>query len=138
MKRCRILPHTADVRLFVEGDSLQELFTAALEGVTSVLKKGGCKNRESFIIKDKLTLSAPDATTLLVDFLSEVVSRSYANRALYCTVLFYDLTPVSLSAYLAGVPVKKFDEDIKAVTYHEANVIKNSKGLYKTSIVLDI
>ena len=39
---------------------------------------------------------------------------------------------------LSGTRINNFDEEIKAVTYHEANVIKNKKGLWETCIIFDI
>ena len=34
--------------------------------------------------------------------------------------------------------VDAFDEDIKAVTYHEANIEENEEGVLQTTIIFDI
>jgi len=43
-----------------------------------------------------------------------------------------------LDARLFGAHVRKFDEDIKAVTYHEANITHSPTGEFETMIVFDI
>lgn len=139
MRSNKILEHTADVRLQVEGDSLEELFTAAFEGMANIIIEGMCGNATATAHKeDQIIISSPDTTTLLIDFLSEVLTKSHINQALYCLVTFEELTETSLKAIVTGHSVTNFDEDIKAVTYHEANIQKNDKGNYETIIIFDI
>ena len=37
-----------------------------------------------------------------------------------------------------GFDIEEFDDDIKAVTYHEAEVRKNGKGNLETYMIFDI
>ena len=76
--------------------------------------------------------------SVLVDFLSKILTQTHINNVLYCKVTFSQLNETSLSAQLVGVPVDSFDEDVKSVTYHEVDVKKNDKGLYETVIIFDI
>lgn len=137
MRSYRALPHTGDIRVSVMGDSLKELFTAGLEALSHVLKRGGCRDTK-YTIVEEITLVSPDVTTLLVDFLSAVLTSSYEKKALFCTVDFKTFGETELLADISGIQVTSFSEDIKAVTYHEANVERNERGIYKTVIVLDI
>lgn len=115
-----------------------ELFTAGVAGIASILKKEGLKKKIKPLVTEPIKLRAPDNTVLLIDFLSEIVGRAYAQKVLYQEVQFLKLTDKAVSAKLVGIPVADFDEDVKAVTYHEANITKNKKGMYETIIVLDI
>ena len=51
---------------------------------------------------------------------------------------FSSLTDCALEAGLEGFEVEVLAKDIKAVTYHEADVRENAEGQFETTIVFDI
>ena len=65
------LPHTADIRMKIQADTLQQLFTTGMKGMGQVLKEGICDGELPHDLKQIITVSAQDLTCLLVDFLSE-------------------------------------------------------------------
>ena len=136
MRKHELLSHVADVRLRVHGDSLAEIFTAGLEGMGELMKPGICEEKTE--MKEELELTSSDTTTLLIDFLAEALTRSHVNRTVVCQVNFEELTETWLKATIRGVRVEGFDEDIKAVTYHEAEVEKDKDGVYVSTIIFDI
>lgn len=146
MKSFEILPHTADVRLKIKGTSLEEFFGAALEGMAEILKPWICDKKTEFDTDEIIEISAPDLTSLVIDFLSEVLSISHEKRAVFCRSIFCAVKFLeteerkifSLQAKISGTKIEEFDEDIKAVTYHDAEVRKNEKGDYEIIITLDI
>lgn len=139
MRRFKLLSHTADVRLKVEGDSLEELFTAAMEGMFEFAKHGFCATDKNFPISENIKISSGDITALLIDFLSEILTLSQEKKAIFCRLEFVKLIETEVEVRVLGAEVEKFNEDIKAVTYHEADIKKNPKtGLYETNIVFDI
>ncbi len=137
MRSFEILPHTADLRLKISGDSPEELFRAAVEGMASIIKKDACGDAGAEI-KKKVSLNSADRTALLVDFLSEVLTVSQTDKIVFCDASFEKLTETELTAEVIGPKVDEFDEDIKAVTYHEANIVQNEKGQWETIIIFDI
>lgn len=143
MKSYEFISHTADVRLKIKGDSLEELFLAALQGMGNLIKKNICsdesiQNSKEEVLKEKIEVVAPDLTSLLIDFLSEVLTASQVNKVVYCKVKFEKIDHNNIKAIIYGTMVENFDEDIKAVTYHEAEVKKNNEGLWETIIIFDI
>ena len=132
------LPHTADIRMLIEGGSIQELFHAGLKGMSHILNETICDTNDQFSIKTKIEVRSMDTTLLLVDFLSEVLSHSYANNCIYCDVEVRELEEQYLLAEVSGKETAYFDEEIKAVTYHEAAVKKNEQGRWETLIIFDI
>ena len=136
MRKHSLNEHTADVRLVVQGDSLEELFRAALEGMAELIKHDGFSQKGDQV--ETISLSAADSTSLLIDFLSEVLTRTHVNNVVYNTVDFSVLNEKDLEAIVRGCSVEAFDEDVKAVTYHEAEIKKNKEGLFETVIVFDI
>ncbi len=132
------LPHTADVRMKISGETPEQLFLAGLLGMSQILKENLCNESHSLEKQAEIELKAPDLTCLLVDFLSEVLSISYTEKAIYCRMENVDLTETRAKAILYGTGINKLDEEIKAVTYHEAEVARKSSNHWETIIVFDI
>lgn len=132
------LIHTADVGIRIQAESLEALFTGALDGMNNLVKKNYCRSNTYFPLQEPVQLSAPDTTSLLIDFLSAVLTISHINKAVYCCVAFHTLKAQKLEGTVWGKAVPHFDEDIKAVTYHEADVKQTDSGLWETNVLFDI
>jgi SHS2 domain-containing protein len=131
-------PHTADIRMKVEAPNLKELFEVALLGMGEILREGWCNGHHNLPMKVTINIESKDRTCLLIDFLSEVLSLSYAKKAVYCQLQISTLRTTKLEGCILGAPVNFLDEEIKAVTYHEANLIKNQRNQWETLIIFDI
>lgn len=132
----KFLEHTADLRMLVSGKNLKEIFFSALEGMFAFLKPAA--RIDSPLIKRKINLSAPDQTALLVDFLNEVLYLANVNKEYYDKIEFKKLKNTELSGKLLGRKIESFQDDIKAVTYHEAKIKKSNDGSWKTIVIFDI
>ncbi len=130
--------HVADVRLKIKGDTIKELFEAGLEGMGKILNEGAYLEHKNEAFEEYIQLSSVDITSLLVDFLSRVLNLSYLNKVLYYHLDSFVISGNKLSVIVSGTRVKSFDEDIKAVTYHEAEVKRNNEGQWETTIIFDI
>ena len=133
----KILEHTADLKMRVTGKTMEKLFQDAARGMMNFLKGKKDKRRTEKTTRTIKTRSR-DKTALLVDFLSEVLTLSQINKETYSGIIFKKLTEKEAEAELKGIPVLEFEEDIKAVTYHEADVKKNAQDMWATNIVFDI
>lgn len=129
-----LMQHTADVRMRVTAPTREELFADALRGLMSVVEPEGVTTDE---VSAEVEIGAPDITVLLVDFLNEALTRAHVRRESYSDVTFRHLTDTELAATLRGVRVHGFGEDVKAVTYHEADV-DHREGQWSTLLVFDI
>jgi len=139
----RILEHTADVRLVVEGRTLAELFSEGLRGMMELMKPedrsdaaeapGGPAESSR-----QIQVESPSATALLVDFLNEALCLAHSHREVYEEAVIEEVSGTRVRATLSGRPVGSFGEDIKAVTYHEAEIRKNAAGNLETKLVFDI
>ena len=125
-----ILEHTADVRMLVQGDSLEDLFSEALYGMMEILEPKVDDQKK--VIERVIAIEATDTTTLLIDFLNEVLLSTQIHKEAYNKMIFKELSQHSLEAILSGIAVQSFGEDIKAVTYHEAEVKRTEDGTWET------
>jgi SHS2 domain-containing protein len=128
------LPHTADIRVRVEADTQEDLFRDALFALCEFVKPAG----EGESRERRIEVEAGNATDLLVDFLNEALWRIHSYREVYDSVAFDHCTKTSVDATLRGRAFETISEDIKAVTYHEANVTITPEGRWATQLVLDI
>jgi SHS2 domain-containing protein len=130
------LPHTADIRMRVSAPDLPDLFRDALRGLMTALKP----ERESDeSVRHAVAVESADLTALLVDFLNEALALALTNREVYddLVVLALDAEKGALRGELGGHRASAFGDDVKAVTYHEANLARGEHG-WETLVVLDI
>lgn len=137
----RILSHRADVWIEARGKTIEELFKNAVLGLAKIQKinfEAAMKNPKP--LKTKIKLTSVDNNALIVDFLSEILAQSQINRAIYKVknLKLKELAGESrVEAEILGYPIDHFDEDVKAVTHHDAKIEKTKSG-YKIKILLDI
>ncbi len=131
----QVLGHIADLRLKVLAKNKEELFKQALKGMAEVLKE---KLPEKEKILKEIAVDSADQTSLLVDFLNEVLYDAYANKAVFQAVEFEVFEENKLKGKIFGYKVKEgFDRDIKAATYHGAE-IKKTDGNFEVILIFDI
>ena len=118
----------------VAAPTRPELFAEALRGLMELVKPEGMQQKT---VRAHVEVTAPDVTALLVDFLNEVLTRCHIRREIYVRVVFQSMTSIALEADLEGHAVVGFGEDVKAVTYHEADV-RERDGSWSTTLVFDI
>ena len=139
MHRYSFLEHTADIRILLEGEAFSDLFAAGTLAIAEILKPGCCTDQKPpFPIEKILRLESGDRTALLIDFLSDVLTQCHVDRAIYCAVSVKHLSETEIEAVIAGTQVKAFEDDIKAVTYHEAEVRQDAEGNWSCMVIVDI
>jgi len=131
-----ILQHTADVRARVEAASLEELFRDAMRAMYAVMRARN-EPPQSAVRRHVIVEGSADTTSLLVDFLNEVLHRAHVAREQFTDATFTRFDATSLEAELTGTAPASFEEDVKAVTYHEADV-RTSGERWATMLVFDI
>lgn len=123
--------------LKAKGESIKELFINSLEGMNRILNKHYEKELNSHNLTREIDLWSSDKTTLLADFLSEILTISQHDKVLFYNVDLLEIKDNSLHAHVIGTKITHFKKDIKGVDYHEADVRINKKGAFETKIVFD-
>lgn len=133
----KLLSHTADLIIHIEGSTIEEIFKAAVFGLVSVLKPDNLiLNKKDF--EYKKTLESNNINLLLVDFLSDVLTIIHIRKGLVSDIEINSLTDnqINFTAYFQKVD--KFDRDVKAISYHNVNIIMNKENVYQAEIIVDI
>jgi len=144
-KDFQIIPHTADLQLHVEGRTLQDLFRNALVGMFRSIKPEApeCEYKNNVLVcsvlscKRSVDVKSYDKESLLVDFLSEALYFSDLLDEAYLDVKISKFDDYQIVAELYGVKVKGFENEIKAVTYHDLH-IEQKDDKWQVDIVFDI
>lgn len=141
----KVVSHTADLQIHVEGNTLSELFKNSLIGMFQSIKPevSTCKYKNNFLVCSQLpqkrlvSVDSSDKDSLLVDFLSEALYLSDLHNEAYLDVLITDFNEKHIEGELHGIRVEGFENEIKAVTYHDLHII-NKDGVWQVDIVFDI
>jgi len=125
--------HTADWALHVWAKSLPALFAEAARGMYAL---SGANQAEGPKVKRTFEAEAPDAESLLVAFLSEMV---YAVEQEHLIFDEFDVQVegIKLKVEMSGAPILSLTKAIKAVTYHNLQIRPTARG-YEVEIVFDV
>lgn len=128
-KGFRILDHPADLGIEAFGRTIEEAFEQAAAALISIiLEPSSIQHQESKTIE----ITAEDREQLLVKWLTEVLYLYDGEGFVGKDFKISELRPTYLKATIYG---GKFDPkryitklDVKAVTYHQLNVIESEQG----------
>jgi SHS2 domain-containing protein len=125
--------HTADWELEVWASDLSNLLKQAALGMYAL---AGLRLSSEPRIERRLQLSAPDAESLLVGFLQELLFISEIDGVGFdqFEIRLVDLT---LDAMLVGTSISSISKEIKAVTYHNLQIRNTARGL-EARVVFDV
>jgi SHS2 domain-containing protein len=84
-----------------------------------------------------IELEAYDAESLLVNWLSELAYRAEVDGVVFAKFHMQHISTTKLQAEVEGGSVHNLKKHIKAVTYHNLEVIKTEDGL-EVTIVFDV
>ena len=127
------ISHTADWSARIWAQDLPSLFAEAARAMNSL---SGTVTGNGERLKRAFQTEGPDAESLLVAFLSELV---------YCEEqenLAFDVFEVKVASQwlkveMEGAEIISVDKAIKAVTYHNLKIERTGQG-FETTIVFDV
>ena len=129
------IEHTADWALQIRGHDWRELLINAAHGMNSLL----VAQPETIPLEreEMFALEAFDAENLLVNWLSELAYWAEMEQVIFQQFDFSALSPTYLEAVARGGQVSHLQKHIKAVTYHNLQIIQTDQGLTAT-VVFDV
>jgi SHS2 domain-containing protein len=129
------IEHTADRALRICGSNLAEFLLNAARGMTSLMttRHTPCaEHQEKFV-----ALEAMDTETLLVDWLSELAYWAESEMLVFHEFKIESVSPTHLKVRMYGTRVARLEKHIKAVTYHNLEIVQTGNGLTAT-VVFDV
>ena len=129
------IEHAADWALRVRGRDLRELLISAARGMVSLIVADPAALPSD--VEQTIELESIDAESLLVDWLSELAYWAEAEMLVFHRFELHKVTPTSLRATVRGDHASELTKHIKAVTYHNLEIIETPEGLEAT-VVFDV
>lgn len=138
MKNFEILEHTADLKVRVRGNGLDDLFKNAGLAIFRICAEKQSikeKNKHSFSISQK----APGLDELFINWLNELLSLSAAKGVIFEDIEIHKLNEKELEAVAVGSDIRnyKVNTEIKAATYHELKISKLGSG-WQAEVIFDV
>lgn len=127
--------HTADCALKIFGHNRKQLFISAAEGMTSLMVADVSEISQQ--IEKTIELEAIDTESLLVEWLSELAYWAEAEMLVFKIFMIHNITATHLAAKVAGGKAPAIKKHIKAVTYHNIEIIETRQGLEAT-VIFDV
>lgn len=135
----RALPHTADAAFEVEAPDLPRLFEAAAAALFDLVVE--IDKVATDAVEARVEVEALDRETLLVAWLSALLSRAMVEGAVYGAFAVDALEPQALRGRAWGEPLDPlrhgFRTEVKAVTYHELAIDEIPEG-YRARVLVDV
>jgi len=143
MEKFKFLPHTADIKFRAFGDSLENCFKNASYALKEIISKDKVKNK----IKKQIKLKGRDFESLLYNFLEEFLFLFETKGFLLGKINKIQILKnfdgdkekdLELNAEISGDKGKyKFENHVKAITYHEM-FVKLDKNKYVCQVIVDV
>ncbi len=130
-----IIDHTADWALRVTGNDLRELLYNAAMGMNRLMVADVTAIPQTHT--RQVTLSAYDAESLLVVWLSELAYFAEMEQLVFPVIELQEVSVQSVTAVLRGGHAPELQKHIKAVTYHNLQISQTAQGL-EVTIVFDV
>lgn len=134
----RVLEHPADVGFEAFGRTPGEVFANAARALMELMVDAGTVEPSA---SSRIEVEAPDAPSLLVNWLSEVLYLFDAEHWLWRDFAIERATERSIAAMARG---EKFDPArhrikllVKAITYHQLALEKTAEG-WRAQVYVDI
>lgn len=130
-----VVEHTADWSIRVRGADFGALLVNAAYGMAALL----VSDVEALGVEDErlISIEAFDRESMLVEWLSELAYLAERDSMVYTEFEVQVATPEQTRMTVRGGRVAQLNKHIKAVTYHNLEVVETPTGL-EAEIVFDV
>lgn len=141
MNKYRVFDHTADLGIEVFGKTQAELFSRTALALSDLLVEGVDAQMAASTQARTLVVDGADSPDLFVNFLREILYL-FNGEGLVLTAC--RIARIDAGRLTADIRCCRYDArrhrvrtDIKAVTYHQAAVVRTAKG-WQGRVVFDV
>ena len=140
-KRFEVVEEAANLKLRIFGSSPRDIFKNALfaMGFTQkpeIVKQstvgkliGRLRGKQ---VSEDFFIESMDYNTLLIDFLSDIISRADIHNAVFFDVKFKNFSENKIEGKIYGV------KNIKSVIYNEVDIKETEPNKWESLLTLDI
>lgn len=135
--RHRLVEHTGEIELVVEGPDLTAVLEEAARALAEIMADDAAGTPDGPV--EHVELSAADRASLLVDWLNELVYRADVHKRVYADVEIDRASDTRLEATLRGRTPRAPRTAVKAATWHRLSITEaGGDGGLRATVVLDV
>lgn len=132
-----IIDRTAGtIRIHVEAETPEKLFADAVRGLMDLMHPEA--DPGVAVEERELVVHAPDQSSLIIDVLKQILTDSSTRKEAVQDITVRHLSGDCIEADVRTVPAISFGEELKGVSYREADVHKRPDGMWETSLIFDV
>lgn len=131
-----ILEHKADLKIKVFGRTKKELFENAMIGMFEAAKYK--PTTDNIQRRTRIKISSFDLSSLLIDFLTEILYLAETKKEIYHKVNFKKFSKNKIEAELIGKKLEEVGVHIKAVTYYDLKIRQQKDKTWWAIILFDV
>lgn len=141
MKRYEFIEHTGDIGIRVYGETLQELFINAAQGLFEAIAD---LNTVNVTTQMEIEVSSESLEDLMVAWLDELNFRHEVEEVFFREVEIREISqaPCRIVALASGEPVDfgkhTVYTEIKSITYHQLTIEQTSDSGWLAQVIFDI
>ena len=132
-----LLEHTGEVAVRLRAPTPAALLAEAGRALAELMLGDDDGARAAASVGATVEVRAPDLTTLLIDWLNELVFRSDVDKAVYTEFEIARASEREVAARVRGVAEPTLKTAVKAATFHGAHVSQEG-GAYVATVILDV
>ncbi|MCK4546698.1 MAG: archease [Candidatus Eisenbacteria sp.] len=134
----KLLDHGADLGIEIRAPSQKGLF---VEGARALFDVIGTLGSTRSLVEEAVEIEGEDVEELLRGWLSEILFRCVARKRVFCDFEILELNRHRLRALARGEAFDAarhpFEREIKAVTFHGLEVIREAHG-WRATVIFDV
>lgn len=134
----RIIDHTADLGIAFTGKTRGNLFKKAALALTDLLTDTSRLHAE---YTETLSITGLDIEDLLINWLREILYLWNGKRVFAVDIDISDISDITITACISLAVYDpnhhKIHREIKAVTYHQAEVVEKG-GQWSAQVIFDV
>jgi SHS2 domain-containing protein len=134
----RFLPHTADIKVAFEAETLEELFADGTALMSGLLAGSSLVEQRT---ERTVRITAADTAELFLGYLRDLLYEYAGESMLPSTAAFERLSETELVARIAGEEIDperhEHQPEVKAVTRHDF-VVESRGGRWYAEVVFDV
>lgn len=135
----REIDHTADLAFEAWGSDLAALFAEATEAVCEFTYD---RSRVHACEQRSVSVRGDGVEEQLVRWLLEVYLLAEQEAWLTARVVDVNVGAAAVEGRLAGEPIDRqrhvLHSEVKAITYHGMNVLRDANGIWRTRVIVDV
>ena len=130
-----LLEHTGELELRIQAPDLRSLYTEAAIALAKLMLAEPSDAPRPPV--ESVSVEAPDRSTLLVEWLNEIVFRCETRKLIYTEIEIDFASDNKIDARIRGVEPAALRTAVKAATLHRVSIVEQPEG-FVASVVLDV